>query len=315
MPDILSKPSLRDASEIEQPEAATAPSGDGADSSAAGGFFSRLQVAGEWLSERASFWTIVPLVGLLGFAYLFLFADSFYDSETIFNLQNASSVSSTLGSLSSSLLGSSGSSNESGAVVAYIESHEMLQLLDKKFHLRKIYSDPSRNPFWRLASNASDADFLAFYQGMVTVTTDQTTGLITIDVLDYDSPRAHAINQAILQGAQDFVNNMSSDMRVATIKYAQSQLISATKAVETAQPYERSVAEAELSAAQQAMAAAQGLANQQQVFLIRVSDPTLPTDTSLPDRILDEAAILLAASVLYMIGHLLIANVRDHRNI
>jgi capsule polysaccharide export protein KpsE/RkpR len=148
----------------------------------------------------------------------------------------------------------------------------------------------------------------------VTVTQDQTTGLITIDVLDYDSPRAHAINQAILQAAQDFVNNMSSDMRVATIKYARDQLVSATKAVETAQPYERSVAEAELSAAQQAMAAAQGLANQQQVFLIRVSDPTAPTDTSTPDRILDEAAILLAASVLYMIGHLLISNVRDHRN-
>jgi len=268
-----------------------------------------------WVGDRLSFWTVVPFVGLLGFVYLFLFADSLYDSEAIFNLQNASSVSSTLGSLSSSLLGGASSSNESGAVVAYIGSHEMLQILDKKFHLRQSYSSTSHNPFFRLASNASDADFLTFYQQMVTVSQDQTTGLITIDVLDYDSKRAHEISNAVLVAAQDFVNNMSSSMRTATIKYAQDQLIAATKSVETAQPYERSVAEAELSAAQQAMAAAQGLANQQQAFLIRISEPTLPTDTSVPDRVLDEAALLLTATVLYMIGHLLVANVRDHRGV
>jgi len=268
-----------------------------------------------WVGERLSFWTVVPFVGLLGFVYLFLFSDSLYDSEAIFNLQNASSVSSTLGSLSSSLLGGASSSNESGAVVAYIQSHEMLQILDKKFHLRQSYSSTSHNPFFRLAANASDADFQTFYQQMVTVSQDQTTGLITIDVLDYDSKRAHEIADAVLVAAQDFVNNMSSSMRVATIKYAQDQLIAATKSVETAQPYERSVAEAELSAAQQAMAAAQGLANQQQAFLIRISEPTTPTDTSVPDRVLDEAALLLTATVLYMIGHLLVANVRDHRGV
>lgn len=268
----------------------------------------------DWLAQKMSFWTVVPFIGLLGFAYLIFFADSLYDSQAIFNLQNASSMSSTLGSLSSSLLGSSGSSNESGAVVAYIASPEMLHLLDKKFHLRQSYSSPSHNPFWRLASGASDTDFLTFYQGMVTVTQDQTTGLITIDVLDYDSKRAHDISEAILVAAQAFVNDMSSSIRVATIKYAQDQLVASTKAVETAQPYERSVAEAELSAAQQAMAAAQGLANQQQAFLIRISDPTTPTDATVPDRLLDEAAFLLATAVLYMIAHLLLANVRDHRN-
>jgi capsule polysaccharide export protein KpsE/RkpR len=277
-------------------------------------FAAQWKAAIDWLAQKMSFWTVVPLIGLIGFVYLTLFADSLYDSQAIFNLQNASSMSSTLGSLSSSLLGSSGSSNESGAVVAYIQSPEMLHLLDKKFHLRQSYSSTSHNPFWRLAANASDTDFLAFYQGMVTVTPDQTTGLITIDVLDYDSRRAHDISEAILAAAQAFVNDMSSSIRVATIKYAKDQLVAATKAVETAQPYERSVAEAELSAAQQAMAAAQGLANQQQAFLIRISDPTTPTDPTVPDRLLDEAAILLATAVLYMIAHLLLANVKDHRN-
>ncbi|HSZ74135.1 MAG TPA: hypothetical protein VK779_04890 [Rhizomicrobium sp.] len=313
MPDALNSPRpLRDVSTPEQLVDSGLP--DDAPSSAENAFLAQWKNALAWIGDGLSFWTVVPFIGILGIIYLFFFTDSLYDSQAIFNLQNASSVSSTLGSLSSSLLGTAGSSNQSGAVVAYIESHEMLHLLDKKFHLRQIYSSPSHNPFWRLASDASDEDFLTFYQGMVTVSQDQTSGLITIDVLDYDSKRAHEISDAILQAAQDFVNNMSSSMRVATIKYAQDQLVSATKSVETAQPYERAVAEAELSAAQQAMATAQGLANQQQSFLVRISEPTTPTDTSIPDRILDEAAILLAATVLYLIGHLLVANVRDHRN-
>jgi capsule polysaccharide export protein KpsE/RkpR len=265
------------------------------------------------LNSFFNFWTIVPLIGLIGFAYLFLFADSLYDSQAIFNLQNASSVSTSLSSLGSSLLGSSGSPTQSGAVVSYIGSHEMLALLDKKFHLRQLYSSPAHNPFWRLSSDASDQDFLEFYQGMVTVSQDTTTGLITLDVLDFDAQRGHAIAEAILVAAAKFVNDMSSTMRAATIKYAQQQLADATKAVETAQPYQRTIAEAQLSAAQQAMVAAQGLANQQQAFLIRISNPTVPTDYSVPDRLLYEAAILLGASVIYMIFHLLWSNVRDHR--
>jgi len=267
-----------------------------------------------WLWSRMTFWTVVPIIGLVGLIYLFLFADSFYESESIVSLQNASSMTSSLTSLmGSSLLGSS-STSESGAVVAYIQSHEMLQILDKKFHLRQVYSASYLNPFWRLSTDASAEDFLQFYQGMVTVSVDSTTGLITIDVLDYDPKRAKEMNDTILSSAQTFVNNMSASMRVATIKYAQDQLTSATKSVENAQPYERSVAEAELTAAQQAMAAAQGLASQQQSFLVPVSNPTVPTDALTPDRLVDEAGVLLVATVLYMIAHLLISNVRDHRS-
>jgi capsule polysaccharide export protein KpsE/RkpR len=313
-PDSLTKPEASSAAPAALTDAAPAAPAHEPPSGFAGTFLTVWNGVSDWLGSRMSFWTVVPGIGLVGFIYLFLLADSFYQSEAIVSLQNSSSISSSLTSLvGSSLLGGS-STNESGAVLAYIESHEMLQILDKKFHLRQNYSAPTHNPFWRLSSDASTADFLQFYQGMVTVNQDATTGLITIDVLDYDPQRARDINQTILSAAQVFVNNMSSSMRAATIKYAQEQLTSATKAVEIAQPYERSVAEAELTAAQQAMAAAQGLASQQQAFLVPVSNATAPTDTSVPDKLVDEASVLLAAAVLYMIAHLLLSNVRDHRN-
>lgn len=263
-----------------------------------------------------TFWNVVPIVGLMGFVYLYGFADSFYQSISIVNLQNSSSMSTSLTSMvGSSLLGSSGGSTESGEVMAYIQSPEMLRNLDRKFHLRSIYSSPSHSPFWRLAPNASDEDFLAYYQQMVTVSQDSTTLLITVNVLDWDAKRAQAINKAVLAGATDFVTMLTRTMQDATIKYARDQLAFAWHAVEVAQPIDRPVAEAELSSAQQAMASAESMASQQVVFLIPVSNATLPTDTAVPDALLDEAGILLLASVVFMILHLLASNVRDHRKI
>jgi len=263
-----------------------------------------------------TFWNVVPIVGLMGFVYLYGFADSFYQSISIVNLQNSSSMSTSLSSMvGSSLLGSAGGSTESGEVMAYIASPEMLRILDKQFHLRSVYSSPSHSPFWRLAPDASDEDFLAYYQQMVTVSQDSTTLLITVNVLDWDAKRAQAINKAVLAAATNFVTMLTQTMQQATIKYAKDQLAFAWNAVAVAQPVDRPVAEAELSSAEQAMASAESMASQQDVFLIPVSNATLPTDTAVPDALLDEAGILLVASVIFMILHLLASNVTDHRKI
>jgi len=268
-----------------------------------------------WLWKGLSFWTVVPFIGILGFIYLFMFADSLYNSNAIVTLQNSSAGSSLSSLVGGSLLGGGGgnSTNESGALIAYIQSHEMLEILDKKFQLRQEYSAPGRNPFWQLSKDASETDFLTFYQGMVTVTQDQTTGLITIDVMDYDAQRSQEMVKTIQRESEKFINSMSAQMVSATIKDAQQELESAEKAVETAQEYQRAVAEVELTAAQQGMAAAISIASQQQVFLIPVSTPTVPTDTAYPDRLVDEAAVLLAACVFYMIGFLMLSNIRDQR--
>lgn len=270
----------------------------------------------DWLARTLTFWTVVPIIGLVGFVYLYAYTDSLYQSSAVVDLQNSASSSSSAGLSSlvgSSLFGSTGSSTQSGAVVAYIQSPDILKVLDKQFQLRKLYASSQHSPFWRLDQDATDEDFLAFYQQMVTVSQDTTTLLITINVLDYDADRARKLANAIIAASQKFVNGMSAVMSTATIKYAKDQLTTATKAVETAQPFERSVAEMELTAAQQGLVSAQSLANQQQSFLITVDAPNMPTDTTDPDRLVEEAMILLAASAFYMIAHLLLANVRDHR--
>jgi capsule polysaccharide export protein KpsE/RkpR len=267
------------------------------------------------IAGRISFWTVLAATVCLSTIYYFVFAESLYESTSIVSVQNKSSISSGASSMLSGVLGSAAGGSQVEQLYQYIISPDMLKLLDRKFHLRKIYSSEERNPFWRLWWPASDDAFLKFYQNMVDIQPDTTDSLLTIDVMDYDAHRAQAITAEIVAQSQKFMNGQSTIMQSQTMKFARDELGNAVKAVQAAKlPYEQSVAELRLSAAQSALATAAGMANQQQVFIIPVSTPSYPTDTTRPERLLDIGGIALVVAIAYAVGFLMWANVRDHRN-
>jgi capsule polysaccharide export protein KpsE/RkpR len=261
--------------------------------------------------SRISFWTIIAASIGLSSVYYFVFAESLYDSTTIISVQNKGSTSS---SVLGGILGSAAGGSQVEQIYQYIISPDMLKLLDNKFHLRKIYASSERNPFWRLWWPSSDEAFLNFYRNMVDIQPDTTDSLITVDALDYDAHQAQAIAVEIVAQSQKFMNYQSAIMQAQTMKYAQDELGNAVKAVQTAKiPYEQTVAELRLSAAQSGLATATGLANAQQTFIIPVSKPSYPTYTTRPERLLDIAGIALMAAIGYAVSFLMWANVRDHR--
>lgn len=262
--------------------------------------------------SKMSFWTVMVATVCLSSIYYFAFAELLYDSSTVLSVQNKSS--STVSGLGG-LLGSAAGSSQVEQLYQYIISYDMLKVLDQKYHLRKIYSSEDRNPFWRLWWPSSDEAFLKFYQNMIEVQPDTTDSLLTVDVLDYDKTRAHGMAADILAQSQKFMNSQSAIMQAQTMKFAQDELGNAVKAVQAAKlPYEQSVAETRLTAAEQALATAAGMANAQQTFIIPVATPTYPTVTTRPQRLLDIAGITLVMALAYSVGFLMWANVRDHRN-
>jgi capsule polysaccharide export protein KpsE/RkpR len=103
-------------------------------------------------------------------------------------------------------------------------------------------------------------------------------------------------------------------MQAQTMRFARAELENAVKAVRVAKnPQDLAVAEMRLSAAQQALAAAEGSANQQQVFIVPIAAPSMPTETTKPERLFDIAAITFVSALVYAVGFLMWSNVRDHR--
>lgn len=266
------------------------------------------------LSLRISFWSVVGTVALASSIYYFVFAESLYDSQAIISIQNKSSTSSGVSSILGSALGTGGSASQMTEVYEYIYSMEMLRKLDKVYGLRTLYSSSDRNPLWRLWWPTVDEDFLWFYQYMVQINSQTDVGIMTIDVLDYDRQRANKINKAIVAEAEKFINQMNMTMQAQTMRFARAELENAVKAVRTAKnPQEQAVAEMRLTAAQQALAAAEGAANQQSVFIVPISAPSLPTETTKPERLFDILTVTFLTALVYAVGFLMWSNVRDHR--
>lgn len=265
------------------------------------------------IGRRISFWTVIAATVCLATVYYFVFAESMYVSTTIVTVQTKSSIASGASSVLSGVLGTSAGASQVEQLYQYITSPDMLKILDRKFHLRKIYSSSERNPFWRLWWPSSDESFLQFYQNMLDIEPDTTNSLLTVTVLDYDAKRSQAIAREIVAQCQKFMNGQSALMQGQTMKFARDELGNAVRAVQNARvPYEQQVAEIRLSAAQSALATAAGAANSQQIFIIPVATPSLPTDTTRPERILDIAGITLVMVLGYAVGFLMWANVRDH---
>lgn len=305
MPDTLSRTA------VTLPHARQArPATSGGD--LLGGLWRQFRQTCAQIGSRISFWTVIVGTICLSTVYYFVFAESMYESTAIISVQNKS-ISSGASSILSGVLGGAAGGSEVEQIYQFIISPDMLKVLDDKFHLRKLYSSPQRNPFWRLWWPASDDAFLHFYQNMLDLEPDTTNSMITVTALDYDAKRAQKLAQAIVAQAQKFTNGQSELMQKQTMKFAQDELGNAVRAVQAARiPYEQQVAEIRLSAAQSALASAAGAANAQQIYIIPVSNPPLPTNTTRPERILDIAGITLVMALAYAVGFLLWANVRDH---
>lgn len=279
-----------------------------------GQIWSSLKETWARIARRISFWTVIAAAAALSTVYYFAFAESLYDSQAIISIQNKSSTQAGVSSILGSTLGSSGTSAQSQQIYEYIYSMDMLRILDSKFHLRDVYASSERNPFWKLWFPKTDEDFLWFYQHMVQLDSQSDVGIMTIDVLDYDRDRAHAISTTITQLAEKFINDINAKMQSQTMKYAHTELSNAVKAVQAAKnPQEQAVAEMRLTAAQQALASAEGAANQQQVFIVPISVPSMPTETTEPQRIFNIITITFITGLIYAVGFLMWSNVRDHR--
>jgi capsule polysaccharide export protein KpsE/RkpR len=279
-----------------------------------GQIWSSLKATFARIGQRISFWSVVGMAALLSTVYYFVFAESLYDSQAILSIQNKGSAPSGVSSILGSALGTSGTAAQSQQIYDYIYSMEMLRTLDKKYQLRALYRSSDRNPFWRLYWADTDENFLWFYQHMVELDSEADVGIMTIDVLDYDKARSHEIAGTITQESEKFINDINTKMQTQTMRFARTELDNAVKAVQGSKnPQEQAVAEMRLTAAQQALASAEGAANQQTIFIVPISAPSMPTETTEPQRIFNVVTITVLTALIYAVGFLMWSNVRDHR--
>ncbi|MBD5165578.1 MAG: capsule biosynthesis protein [Helicobacter sp.] len=177
---------------------------------------------------------VVYLLMLFVICYYLVIAVDRYVSSITLSVRSINNDITPISGLASLVGVNSGAREDVLFLKQYIHSLDMLNILDKEIQLRTLYESQKKDPFFILPSNASQEDFLRFYQNRVKITLDDASGLLQVDVEGFSPQDAQTIAQAILKESERFVNEISHSAAREQMIFAEQELLKAKTRLQTA---------------------------------------------------------------------------------
>lgn len=183
-----------------------------------------------WLKRKLKhdrlFLLFVVLPTIISLIYFGLIASNQYMSQSTFvvrSAKNQNSVDNGLGVLFQGL-GVSRSQDDAYAVQSYIGSRSALNAISQSVPVRSYYEKHGdlwsrfngfRLPFWN-----SEEAFYQYYSKQMDITLDPVSGISTLSVWSFKPEQSQQINQALLDKAEQLVNQINDRAKKDTIAYA-----------------------------------------------------------------------------------------------
>jgi len=187
-------------------------------------------------SVMVSFLAIVILPFLAILAYNILATERF--SATASFVVRSSATSSGGGDLLDTVTGSvsSGSTKSDSYIVRrYIESPDLVRLIDKEFDLVSVFGDPAIDRVQRLSADASFEKKVDYWSRRAISTYDHTTGILTLEIQAYTPEISAALANRVMEHIRDLVNDLSAAARESSLELSMSELAKAEKELRNAQ--------------------------------------------------------------------------------
>ncbi|MUH71386.1 lipopolysaccharide biosynthesis protein [Psychrosphaera haliotis] len=160
---------------------------------------------------------------LFAFYQLFI-ASERYESISRIIVKQPSTIAAPLPEMA--LLGSLGMSsggNDSSLVHAYIYSTDLLKYLNAELDVYGHYTSRNIDIFSRLASDAEQEDFYAFYKEHVTVLLDPASQIIDISVQGFEPVFAQKLNLLIVERTEWYINTISQRLAQNQLEFINSE--------------------------------------------------------------------------------------------
>jgi capsular polysaccharide transport system permease protein len=181
-------------------------------------FFRSLNV---WL------WAIVGVPTLVAGVYFFGIASNLYLSEAKFIVRSPKQVqASTLGALLQTT-GLGRTADDTAAVQEFIMSRDAVRRLERQNDLRTIFGRPEGDFVARFPGILMRSDFEALfwrYGYFVSVETDTSTGVTSLDVKAFRAEDAQKVAAALLTYSEELINELNERSRRDAIETAQNEV-------------------------------------------------------------------------------------------
>jgi capsular polysaccharide transport system permease protein len=174
-----------------------------------------------------SFLVVAPLSTAVVAAYLFGFAADQYVSEFRFSVRQNPVTPLETGSISQSLTGGTSllaAAIDSQIVVAYIDSHQIIDDLRGKIDLDAVYATDRADWLTRLTAGAPAEARLRYWRGMVDPYFDLSSGLISVKVRSFTPQSAQQVARVVLGLSETLVNQLSERSRQDKVAYTDGEV-------------------------------------------------------------------------------------------
>lgn len=192
------------------------------------------EVSKRSLWKRGPWRKLLFFVGLpvfLSIIYYTLIASDVYVSVSKFSVKKSGQEQqASFGQMVSSAM-SGAQAGDTKLVREYILSRSLLTTLQDSQQLRQHYSQESIDFLSRLSNDASMDDFLKYYQDMIRVKEDETSGVTTLEVRAFTPEQAQNIGSTILDRAEVFVNKLSKRMQEDAVSQAEKDVAEAEQRI------------------------------------------------------------------------------------
>jgi capsular polysaccharide transport system permease protein len=187
---------------------------------------------------KSVFLWVVLVPNLASVLYFGLLESTIYISESKCIIRQADKKSQTGLSALLESAGITTSKEEVYTLQEYVQSRDVVKILDENLGLRKVYASKHIDLFNRFNPFGLDDSFEAFYEYyqriIVAVDINTSSSIVTIKVKGFTSKIAHAINSALIFLGEGFVNELNERARQDLISFSTQEVETAEKAAKEA---------------------------------------------------------------------------------
>lgn len=186
----------------------------------------------KYLPLLLSFVALVIVPAIAAGVYLFAFAANQYVAEARFAVRKSSAASASVSTFtpqvtSSPLMGSGFrlAGEEAEIIASYIHSNSVIADVSRTVDIRAIFDRPEADFWARLPRDASAEQLLIYWDKMVSVYVESTSGIIRVSVSAFRRQDALTLTQAILKASEDLANRMTLKIRADEMKVAEGEVL------------------------------------------------------------------------------------------
>lgn len=168
--------------------------------------------------------------------YLAIKAEDQFASTVAFTVrsEDTNSAADLLGGIGQTF-GSSSANSDADILYEFIRSQAIVEAIDERLDLRQFYSEKhSADPIFSFDPDGSIEDLTSYWQRMVRIAYDSSSGLMELRVLAFSPEEARTIAEAIFAESTEMINELSAIAREDATRYAQEDLDLSIERLKTA---------------------------------------------------------------------------------